>query len=130
MMWYEVVQHGECRGGREIDRHAKDGGYFAANAVAKVRKNREEAYYTPWNEDGEALQGLIGLKIQFSVVPGGNDDRPSCRAGRVQVLRLRATRSWRSAQDWRSFFWKVWTGQAALHFHSGPFNFSRAFSTR
>ena len=77
------------------NRHAKDGGAFASNAEAKMRKNRKESYYTPSNEYGEALHGLIGLKnsILVTLVP------VVAITGRVQVLRLRATRAWRSAQD-------------------------------
>jgi hypothetical protein len=63
MKWYST-ENADAAG--EIDRHAKDGGAFAANAEAKMRKNRNEAYHIPSSEYGEALHGLTGLKIRFS----------------------------------------------------------------
>jgi hypothetical protein len=58
MKWYST-ENADTAG--KSTRHAKDGGFFASNAEAQVRKNRKEDY-TPSNEGGEALHGLIGLK--------------------------------------------------------------------
>jgi hypothetical protein len=78
----------------------KTAGFFAANAEAQVRKNRKEAYYTPSNEDGEALHGLIGLKyLILGRARWKSMTAPVAGGGRIQVLRLRATRAWRSARD-------------------------------
>ncbi len=87
------------------NRPAKDGGFFATNAEAQFRKNRKQTYYTPSNEDGEALHGLIGLKNSIpGFARGGSDGRRRWLGGVSRSFDFAPREAWRCAQDDGAFF--------------------------